>query len=89
MNVSLTVEQEKYVHEKVATGKYASASEVIREGLRLLQEQEEMRLQRMRQVDAEIQRGLDSARSGRVVSGTDHLRALKQKAVGRTKTGRR
>ena len=40
MNVSLTSELESWVDEKVRTGRYASASEVIREALRLLQEQE-------------------------------------------------
>lgn len=36
MNVSLTPELEQYVQEKVSSGLYYSASEVIREGLRLL-----------------------------------------------------
>lgn len=38
MNVSLTPELEKIVFERVASGLYASASEVIREALRLLEE---------------------------------------------------
>ncbi len=38
MNVSLTPELEKLVQEKVASGLYNSASEVIRESLRLLHE---------------------------------------------------
>ncbi len=40
MNVSLTVELEKYVRRKVASGLYNNASEVIREALRLLVERE-------------------------------------------------
>src|SRR5215472_14512945 len=40
MNVSLTRELEKYVRSKVATGLYNNASEVIREALRALLEQE-------------------------------------------------
>jgi len=35
MNISLTPELERLVNEKVKSGRYASASEVIREGLRL------------------------------------------------------
>ena len=42
MNVSLTVELEQLVNEKVASGMYHSASEVIREGLRLLNERDEL-----------------------------------------------
>jgi antitoxin ParD1/3/4 len=43
MTISLTPELEKLINEKVQSGEYASASEVIREGLRLLEEQEELR----------------------------------------------
>ena len=42
MNVSLTPELEQYVNGKVQSGMYHSASEVIREGLRLLKEREEL-----------------------------------------------
>ncbi|TDI42129.1 MAG: type II toxin-antitoxin system ParD family antitoxin [Acidobacteria bacterium] len=37
MNVSLTPELETMIHERVATGRYHSASEVVREALRLLE----------------------------------------------------
>ena len=40
MNVSLTPELEKFVRQKVNTGRYLSASEVIREALQLLEERE-------------------------------------------------
>jgi len=40
MNVSLTPELEKLVNDKVNTGMYQTASEVIREGLRLLKERD-------------------------------------------------
>ncbi len=43
-NVSLTDDQHALVERLVKSGRYASASEVIRHGLRLLQEQEEARL---------------------------------------------
>ena len=42
MNVSLTSELEQYVREKVNSGMYYSASEVIREGLRLLKERDQL-----------------------------------------------
>ena len=41
MNISLTPELEKLVQEKVASGLYQTASEVIREGLRLLKERDD------------------------------------------------
>ena len=43
MNVSLTRELESLVNSKVKTGMYQTASEVIREGLRLLKERDEAR----------------------------------------------
>lgn len=43
MNVSLTPELESFVNTKVQSGRYNSASEVIREALRLLEEQEQVR----------------------------------------------
>ena len=38
MNVSLTPELEKFIDDKVESGLYNNASEVIREGLRLLKD---------------------------------------------------
>jgi antitoxin ParD1/3/4 len=43
MNVSLTPELDKYVAEKVSSGRYTSASEVMREALRLLEERDQSR----------------------------------------------
>ena len=43
MNVSLTKELEQYVRQGVASGRYTSASEVVRKALRLLQQEERSR----------------------------------------------
>lgn len=40
MNVSLTPKLQKYVEKRVKSGDYGSASEVVRDGLRLLEERE-------------------------------------------------
>lgn len=60
MNVSLTPELEQYVQQKVSSGLYYSASEVIREGLRLLREREQLQQIRLRELQQDIQAGLDS-----------------------------
>lgn len=59
MNVSLTAELEKFVNERVASGLYTSASEVVREGLRLLQEKELLKQIKLRELRQEVRKGLD------------------------------
>jgi antitoxin ParD1/3/4 len=61
MNVSLTPELELLVNAKVKTGMYQTASEVIREGLRLLRERDESRAQ----LRADVQAGFAQIDSGR------------------------
>jgi antitoxin ParD1/3/4 len=60
MNVSLTPTLEKFVEEKVNSGLYTSASEVIREALRLLQEQDQIRRIKLEELQRDIQAGLTS-----------------------------
>ena len=65
MNVSLTPELEELVNQKVATGMYNSASEVVREALRLLREQDEMKQRRLAELRQQIAIGLEQLRQGR------------------------
>jgi antitoxin ParD1/3/4 len=58
MNVSLTPELEELVNEKVKSGLYNSASEVVREALRLLKEQDELRRIRREELKREIEKGI-------------------------------
>lgn len=53
---------ETYVDDLVKTGRYNSRSEVLREGVRLVEEREK----RLAVLDAAICRGLDDVRAGRV-----------------------
>ena len=64
MNVSLTDELKKFVDDRVASGLYHSASEVIREGLRLLAEQDGLRETRVKDVRKKIKAGLDQLDRG-------------------------
>ena len=65
MNVSLTPELENWVDEKVRTGRYASASEVIREALRLLEIEEAAKQRRLVDIRQKIDRGLQLLDQGR------------------------
>lgn len=60
MNVSLTPHFEELVKNKLASGLYHSASEVIREALRLLEERDQVRELRLEELRKEIQLGIDS-----------------------------
>lgn len=73
MNVSLTPELEKYVESKVRSGMYQTASEVVREGLRLLKEREELHQRRLIDLRAAVQVGADQADRGEVSPLTDGL----------------
>jgi antitoxin ParD1/3/4 len=64
MNVSLTPELEQYVNGKVQSGLYHSASEVIREGLRLLREKDEVHRKKLQALRRDIQVGIDQAERG-------------------------
>ena len=64
MNVSLTPELEKMIADKVESGLCNSASEVVREGLRLLKEQDELRRIRLAELRREVQRGVDQLERG-------------------------
>lgn len=86
MNVSLTQELEALVKQKVRSGLYQSASEVIREGLRLLRERDELRECRLAELRKEIAVGIDQADRGDVAPLD--MKAIKATARSRRKVGR-
>jgi antitoxin ParD1/3/4 len=71
MNISLTKELEMYITEKVTSGRYQTASEVVRAGLRLLEknEEEDTLLARLR---AEAQIGIDQVARGEYTEYDDN-----------------
>ena len=60
MNISLTPQLEALVKTKVESGLYGSASEVVRDALRLLEERDRRQFLRIEELRAEIKKGLDS-----------------------------
>jgi len=65
MNVSLSAEFARFVEREVASGRYSSASEVFRDGLRLLQREEDGRAEKLAILRREVKIGLDQAAEGR------------------------
>lgn len=69
MNVSLTPELEELIQPRVRSGRYTSASEVVREALRLLDDRDELRALRIDELRARVAAGLDSLDRGTGVDG--------------------
>lgn len=67
MNVSLTPQLEEYVRRKVESGLYNSASEVVRESLRLLEERDRLYQVRLQELRGEVAAGIAQIESGRSV----------------------
>jgi antitoxin ParD1/3/4 len=66
-SVDLGKRLEDAVNDLVENGRYGSKSEVLREGVRLVQEREA----RFAALDAALQKGLDDIDAGRVHSAED------------------
>jgi antitoxin ParD1/3/4 len=66
LNVSLSDEFVDFVEREVASGEYASASEVVRDGLRLLQREKAAYHEKILILRREVGIGVAQARSGRL-----------------------
>ena len=77
MNVSLTPELEKLVNEKVRSGLYTSASEVIREALRLLVENDRMKQRHIEAIQTKINRGIEQLDRGEGIPASDAIKRLR------------
>ena len=69
-NVVLTDQQEVFVRELVTAGRYQNASEVLREGLRLLEDQVHRRQAELEDVQAGVIAGFDQVARGEFAEGT-------------------
>jgi antitoxin ParD1/3/4 len=88
VNVSLTPELEKFVQKKVEGGRYTSASEVVREALRLMVKRE-LRLQEREAALKDFQAMLDAriaeADAGGWIDGEEAFARLRAKSDARRK----
>jgi antitoxin ParD1/3/4 len=81
MNVHLPATLRKLVEAEVASGHYSSASEVIREGLRLLAEERRWRAD----VRTKIAAGVAQAKAGRLIDGEKVAKRLKKRVAAHRK----
>ncbi len=80
MNVSITPELEQFVAHKVESGRYTSASEVVREALRLLEEQEKVRSSQIAEFNRILEARLAASDRGEVVDPRAARERLRRKS---------
>ncbi len=80
MNVTLSGKVEQFVREEVTRGRYESAQEVVREGLRLLHERSLLEAQRRVRLNERIEEGLAQLDPGEGIPGDQAFKALWEKS---------
>ena len=80
MNVNLGPVFDRFVSDLLKTGLYQSQSEVLREGLRLLKEREDLKQLRLAELRKEIAIGTEQARRGKVVDGEAVFAEIRKKS---------
>jgi len=76
MNVHLTPELEQLVQAKVQSGRYNSASEVVREALRLMEQRDELRAIQLQRLRARMDRSLAESARGVGVDGDQFMQDM-------------
>lgn len=87
MNVSLTPELEKFVGAKVESGRYNSASEVVREALRLLEEHDQERGAQIAAFNKELGKRLAALDGRERIDAAQARGQLREKSNERRKLG--
>ena len=77
MNISLNPNLEEFINQKVQQGYYNSASEVVRDALRLLIEKDTLFKQQTQKLNQEIELGLNQLSEGQGIEGEKVFKELK------------
>ena len=80
LTVTLPSDLEAFVEERVTSGRFATAGEVVREGLRLLEEREQERDAILAELRQEIDVGVEQAKAGHLSDGRAFFEQLRQKS---------
>lgn len=87
-DIDVTPEMEEFVGKKLATGLYGSASELVRDGLRLLMERDRMLESRLRDLTEQVTEGLEQARAGELIPAEDVFADIRSRSDERRSRGR-
>lgn len=83
MNVSLTPDLDQFVLDKVNSGRYTSASEVVREALRLMEDRDKARNAELVALNTQLTKRLRSLDLGKSVEPADAKARFMQKSAAR------
>jgi antitoxin ParD1/3/4 len=83
MNVSLTPQLDRFIVDKVSSGRYTSASEVIREALRLMEERDQTRNAQLAAFNQELNQRIHSLDRGEHVDPIATRKRIEQKSAER------
>jgi antitoxin ParD1/3/4 len=83
MNVNLGSTFDKFVADMLKSGLYQSQSEILREGLRLLKEREDLKKVRLDELRHEIALGAEQAARGEFVDGRQVFVKIRRKSAHR------
>lgn len=78
LNVALTPDLDAFVRERVASGRFETAGEVVREALRVLEVREHEREAVLAELRHEIAVGLDQAKAGEFRDGEAVFESLRR-----------
>lgn len=79
LTITVTPALEAFIHERVASGRFDTASDVVHEGLRLLETREHEREAAVAEIRREIEVGLEQAKAGQFRDGEAFFAELEQK----------
>ena len=83
MNVNLGPVFDQFIADLLKGGQYQSQSEVVREGLRMLKEREELKRLRIDELRREIARGSEQADRGELIDGDEAFTRIRAKSARR------
>ena len=83
MNVNLGPVFDQFVAELLSSGLYQSQSEIVREGLRLLREREQLKQLRLAELRKQINIGSEQADRGECVDGEEAFAEIRRPSAER------
>ncbi len=79
MDISLSSDFDKFIKEQMATGVYNSVNDIVQEAMNLLKLRKSVPQERIDAFNAELQKGEDDIKAGRVMDGETAFKKLLSK----------